>query len=74
MAKRKAKRKTRAGKRSTSRAAAKAVAPRVPGLFLVPSRFGVIDATRTAIRVETITGGVPDASDQLPEGVIVVSP
>lgn len=29
---------------------------------------------RDAIRVETITGGVPDMSDQLPEGTIIVSP
>lgn len=26
------------------------------------------------IQVSTITGGVPDASDQLPEGTIIVTP
>lgn len=28
---------------------------------------------RNSISAETITGGVPDASDQLPEGTIIVS-
>lgn len=28
---------------------------------------------RNSISVETITGGVPDASDQLPEGTIIIS-
>jgi hypothetical protein len=55
-------------------------APRVPGFFILPNSNSVIDAARLlsggagGIVAETITGGAPDASDQLPEGTIIVSP
>jgi len=54
-------------------------APRVSGVFILPNSNNVIDMARLVggnlgFTVETITGGVPDASDQLPEGTIIVSP
>jgi hypothetical protein len=55
-------------------------APRVPGVFILPNSNNVIDMARLVggnvqgFVVETITGGVPDASDQLPEGTIIISP
>jgi hypothetical protein len=33
-----------------------------------------VDPTRTAVVAETITGGVKDACDTLPEGTIIISP
>ena len=60
--------------------------PQVPGYFVLPTDNNIIDAGRLlgdnarffreplqGIQVSTITGGVPDASDQLPEGTIVIT-
>lgn len=59
--------------------------PQVAGYFVLPSENNVIDAGRLlgdnakffrrpldGIVAHTITGGVPDASDQLPEGTIII--
>lgn len=61
--------------------------PNVPGYFILPADNDVIDVARLlgenarlfhgplqGIQTSTITGGVPDASDQLPEGTIILSP
>ena len=73
---------------SAPQAAASEISPRVPGYIILPTDNNVIDmagllgnnAARLGrqpfqgILVSTITGGVPDASDELPEGTIIVTP
>jgi hypothetical protein len=48
------------------------MSPRTPGLFRLSGGRVGMDAARVAIEAVTITGGVPDACDQLPEGTIIV--